>query len=221
MAEAPRTSLIQEYDIPPSAVTVVGCGPNVDYPKSLAGLGELSRYETRTVLFVGRHDFERKGGPELLEAFYGVREALPEARLRIVGVRLPRDPPGVRSFGEVLDHAELTNLYRTSSVFCMPSRFEPLGIAISEAMAYGLPVVGTRVGGIPEAIRDGQTGIVVEPGDIGQLRDALIRLLTNTHEAATMGNNGRKVIDTHQNWEAVVDRMLAAVRGRSSAMQIS
>jgi glycosyltransferase involved in cell wall biosynthesis len=87
-----------------------------------------------------------------------------------------------------------------------------MGLSIMEAMAYGLPVVGTRVGGIAEAIQDGETGILVAPGQTELLRDALVRLLSDPQEAARMGRNGRKRIDREWNWDAVVERMLVALR---------
>lgn len=213
MASEPRTSLIDDYGVAETAVTVVGAGPNIAYPDRLLGGDDVQRYGRRTVLFVGRHDFERKGGPELLRAWEGIPSEVPGARLVIAGVRLPEDPPGVESLGEVLDRSDLVKLYETATVFCMPSRFEPTGMSIMEAMSYGLPVVGTRVGGIPEAIREGQTGLVVEAGDIDQLRQALIRILDDPHEAARMGKNGRAWIDAERNWDVVVDRMLEAVSG--------
>jgi glycosyltransferase involved in cell wall biosynthesis len=134
-----------------------------------------------------------------------------DTRLLIVGVDLATEPPGVESLGEVVDRAELARLYGQASIFCLPSRFEPTGMSIMEGMAYGLPVVGTRVGGIAEAIRDGETGILVDSGEPRQLRDALVRLLSDPQEASRMGRNGRRWIVTDRNWDAVVCRMIESV----------
>jgi glycosyltransferase involved in cell wall biosynthesis len=215
MASEPKTSLVRHYGITEHAVSVVGWGVNIEFPKRLETLAESDRYRGRTVLFVGR-DFERKGGPELLDAFAEARSAVPDARLVILGVELERDPPGVESRGEVLDRDEVRRSYEQAAVFCLPSRFEPAGAAVTEAMAFGLPVVGTRVGGIPKAIRDGETGILVDLGDKRGLRDALVRLLADPDEAARMGRNGRVWVDSEWNWDAVVDRMLAAVSGQGA-----
>jgi glycosyltransferase involved in cell wall biosynthesis len=215
MASEPKKSLVRDYGITENAVSVVGWGVNIDFPKTLGSLAESNRYRARTVLFVGR-DFERKGGPELLEAFAEARSVVTDARLVILGVELKRDPPGVESRGEVLDRDQVRRSYEQAAVFCLPSRFEPGGAAVTEAMAFGLPVVGTRVGGIPEAIEDGETGILVEEGDRRGLRGALVRLLGDPEEAARMGRNGRALIDSERNWDAVVDRMLAAVPGQEA-----
>ena len=215
MASEPKASLVRDYGVAADTITVVGAGVNIEYPERLAALGEIVRYRQRTVLFVGR-DFERKGGPELLEAFAEARSAVPDARLVILGVELERDPPGVESRGEVLDREEVRRSYEQAAAFCLPSRFEPTGMSVMEAMAFGLPVVGTRVGGIPEAIEDGATGILVDQGDRRALRDALLRLIGDPEEAARMGRNGRRWIDSERNWDAVVDRMLAAVSGHGA-----
>jgi glycosyltransferase involved in cell wall biosynthesis len=209
MASEPRASLVHDYGVTEDAVTVVGAGVNIAYPRTLEHLGALERYMGRTVLFVGR-DFERKGGPELLEAFAQARVTVPDARLVIAGIRLERDPAGVTSLGEVRDRRQVANLYETATVFCLPSRFEPTGMSIMEAMAYGLPVVGASVGGIAEAVRP-ETGILVESGEVGQLRDALVRLLADPDLASRMGHRARELIDLEFNWDAVVGRMLGAL----------
>jgi alpha-maltose-1-phosphate synthase len=210
MPNAPKRSLVRDYGVDEDAVSVVGAGVNIDYPESLGELGKIDRYRQSTVFFVGR-DFEGKGGPELLQAFREVRAVVPDARLVIVGVALPSDPPGVQSLGQVLDRGDLVRMYEKAAVFCAPSRFEATGMSVMEAMAYGLPIVGTRVGGIAEAVRDGHSGILVEPGDAEGLGDGLVRLLSDPLEALEMGRNGRRLIDTERNWDAVVDRMLESV----------
>jgi len=211
MASQPQRSLVRDYGVVDERVSVVGAGPNMEYPESLRALGRVERYQSRTVLFVGRHDFERKGGPELLDAFAQARSAVGDARLLVAGVELTRDPPGVQSVGEVLDRKELARLYEEATIFCLPSRFEPFGVVALEAMAFGLPVVGTRVGGLAEAVRHDETGILVPPGATEELAGALVRLLRDPQAASRMGANGRRTIDEQLNWDLAVERMLRAV----------
>ncbi|MBA2347916.1 MAG: glycosyltransferase family 4 protein [Solirubrobacterales bacterium] len=221
MPEAPRTSLIADYGVDERRVTTVGAGVNIAYPSDLGELARPARYANRTILFVahlgvsGHH--HNKGVPELLEAFAIARRSIPDAKLVVLGGRLDSDPPGVTSVGEVSDREEVARRYAESAVFCLPSRFEPTGMSIMEAMAFGLPVIGTRVGGIPEAVVDGETGLLVAVGDVGQLANAMIRLLDSPGTAREMGLRGRARIDRELNWDAVVERMLSAAshRGRT------
>jgi glycosyltransferase involved in cell wall biosynthesis len=74
---------------------------------------------------------------------------------------------------------KLTPYYQQATVFVIPSLNEPQGIVIQEAMACGLPVVGSAVGGIPEMVRDGHNGLLVPPRDPQALAEAIIRILSN------------------------------------------
>lgn len=132
------------------------------------------------VLFAGNMysaDDHRKGLPDLLAAFPEVRKALPDARLvvagRLVGVA---DQPWLHVLGEV-PRETLPDLYRVADAFCIPSRGDNLPVAVLEALASGLPVVGTCVGGIPEEIVDGETGVLVPPRDPAALAAGLVRTL--------------------------------------------
>jgi len=207
---------IRSYFLDRSRVHVVPNGISVD------DFDAHGREEARKTLGLGPEPIllsvgrlaRDKGFATAIQAL--ARIASPDARLVILGVELERDPPGVESRGEVLDREEVRRSYEQAAAFCLPSRFEPTGMSVMEAMAFGLPVVGTRVGGIPEAIEDGATGILVDQGDRRGLRDALLRLIGDPEEAARMGRNGRRWIDSERNWDAVVDRMLAAVSGHGA-----
>lgn len=85
----------------------------------------------------------------------------------------------------------IPDLMKAMDIFVHPSLFEPFGITIVEAMYSGLPVVATNVGGIPEIVKDGETGLLVSPRDYGALADALLRLIEDPAMARSMGENGR------------------------------
>jgi glycosyltransferase involved in cell wall biosynthesis len=91
-------------------------------------------------------------------------------------------------------------------VFVLPSRYEGFGIAIVEAMAAGLPVVASKVGGIPEIIIHGETGLLVPPDDPGSLADALRELTANPERAKAMGQRGRQRAQALFSVEAMVKR---------------
>lgn len=195
-------SVVDFYGVPRERTSVVGGGAN------FVPLPELSHREREpVVLFVGR-DWHRKGGDRLIEAFRRVREQVPRARLQIVGTdEAPRGEPGVEVLGVVRGRDKMAALYESAQAFCLPSRYDPYGLAIAEGMAYGLPCIVTRVGALDEVVIEGETGLVVEPEDVGGLSDAMVRLLADPSYAAQLGAAGRRRVETHQNWDAAVARM--------------
>ena len=88
-------------------------------------------------------------------------------------------------------------------MFACPSLYEPLGIVNLEAMACGTAVVGTRVGGIPEVVADGETGLLVPPDDPAALAAALNALIRDPARAAAMGAAGRERAATEFGWDAI------------------
>jgi len=187
MSDFVRRSVIDDYGVDPGRVHVIGAGPNLDpLPGEPAGPPGWPP----TVLFVGK-DFARKGGPALLEAFRAARGDVPEARLVIVGPPAGGPLPGVTWAGR-LGHGEMPALYAaaSASAFALPTLREPFGLVFLEAMAFGLPCVGTNVEAVPEIIEDGVTGYVVPPGDAAALSVALRSLLRDREAASRMGRAG-------------------------------
>jgi glycosyltransferase involved in cell wall biosynthesis len=142
----------------------------------------------------------KKAHGDLIEAVSIVRRRLPDVRLVLVGQGpLERDlRERVRGLG--LNEAVVFAGYRTDAtrlmaafdVFVLPSRFEGLSIALLEAMALGRAVVATRVGGSPEVIEDGDSGILAEAGDPGALAEAIRSLLDDPSRRARMGQAARR-----------------------------
>ncbi|MGB9622354.1 MAG: glycosyltransferase family 4 protein [Anaerolineae bacterium] len=140
----------------------------------------------RRILFVGGN-MQRKGLSTLIRAAPHILSAVPDAEFWVVGEdrHIPQMQKLCCSLG--VDYAfrfwgwksgkELLDIYGQADVFTMPSLTEALGVAFLEAMACGLPVVGTSVGGIPEIIKNGYNGLLVEPANAQQLAQALIQIL--------------------------------------------
>ena len=91
-------------------------------------------------------------------------------------------------------------------MFVLPSLYEPFGMVLLEAMAHGLPCIGTKVGAMPEIIADGETGLLVPPVDASALADALERLLTNHDVRRRMGLAGRSRLEEQFTWNRTVRR---------------
>jgi glycosyltransferase involved in cell wall biosynthesis len=196
-------SLLEEYDCPPHKVACVYAGGNL--AADTAGGIDNSRFRNKDILFVGV-DWERKGGPDLLEAFRTVRRTHPEATLTIVGCSPQLSEPGVRIRGRV-PLKEVADYYRRASVFCLPTLNEPFGFVFLEAFAYGLPVVATRLGAIPEIVTNGESGYLVPPQDPGQLAARLTQLLGDPACCERFGAQGRKSVDERYSWQAVGEKL--------------
>src|SRR5207247_2348885 len=169
------------------------------------------------LLTVSRLDWH-KGIDTVIKALPAVRAAVPGARYAVAGVgtvrphfeRLVADcgmGDAVRFLGFVPDD-ELPALYNAVDVYVGASRrydllAEGFGIAIVEASACGLPVVGGRAGGVPDAVRDGETGILVDPDDAAAVAHGITRLLDDAELRRRMGAAGGRAVETYYNWDRV------------------
>ena len=166
--------------------------------------GESERTKESVILYAGVL-IPRKGIHHLIRAFARVVQEFPEARLEIVGrdenpeyaEELRREVArlglnGRVSFVGEVSQVELANKMRRFCIFVLPSLSEGLGRVVVEAMATGTPVVGSRVGGIPEMVQDGLTGFLVPPGDEEALAERLRWVLKHPQEAEAMGRRARE-----------------------------
>lgn len=157
------------------------------------------------VCFV-KHLSVKYGPDHLLRAFKTVSAAFPAARLSIAGGGPMKDELttlarrlGLEDRTEFLGQipaSEVPAVLATADIFAMPSVFdsETFGVAAVEAQAMGVPVVASRVGGVPEAVRDGETGILVKPADPEALAAAIARLLGDPGLRDRMGKAARKFV---------------------------
>jgi glycosyltransferase involved in cell wall biosynthesis len=206
MAENARISLIEDYGTNPDRIDCVYAGSHIDTTPVPLDNGD---FRNRTVLFVGI-DWERKGGPELVKAFTRLLAHCPDARLRIVGASPKIVHPQIEVFGKVsLDRVK--HLITQAAVLCLPSRFEPFGIAVLEAFALKIPVVVTRVGALEHLVSDGKTGRVVPPGDVPALAAALTDLLSDPEKCRRYGETGHRFAVENFRWEAVGKKLRAAI----------
>ena len=152
------------------------------------------------VLYAGRLSPE-KGVTELVEAANGFP-------LVVAGDGPLRDQvPGALGF---LPRHELEPLYERAAVVACPSYREGYGVTCAEAMAHGKPVVASAVGGLRDLVADGETGLLVPPGDVGALRAAIGRLLGDRELRARLGRNARIRALEHLSWESATAATVAA-----------
>ena len=187
-----------------------------------------------TIVFVGRIT-RQKGLPHLLRAC----EQLPadvqvilcagapdtpeiKAEVEDLVARLREKRTGVVWIEEMLPRPELIAVLAASDVFVCPSVYEPLGIVNLEAMAVGLPVVGSATGGIPDVIVDGETGLLVPIDQVqdgtgtpidparfeADLAERLTTLVTDTEAAKAMGQAARRRVEEHFAWQAIAQRTM-------------
>lgn len=205
----------------PQARGKVHVVPNGVDPARFGALPPRDAARPFTVAFVGTLK-PWHGLDTLVEAFVLLRGAVPGARLLVVG-----DGPGraaleqrLRSAG--LEHAaRLTGVVQPAGVGALLAQadatvapypataeryFSPLKVL--ESMAAGVPVVGSRVGQLPELIRDGETGVLCEPGDPGEVARALAALAADPRRARRIGARGRSWVLANHSWDGVARRIL-------------
>jgi len=173
------------------------------------------------VIFVGRIT-RQKGVPVLLRAAAGLvskaqlvmcagQADTPELEAEVTGLvdGLRASRTGLVWIPEMLPKREVIQLLTHATVFACPSVYEPLGIVNLEAMACGTAVVGSRTGGIPEVVADGETGLLVPPGEPEPLAEALNALLRDPDRAAAMGRAGRERVIAEFGWAAIASQTAA------------
>jgi glycosyltransferase involved in cell wall biosynthesis len=182
-----RRSVIEEHGLKESMVTTIPPG---------ARLWKLEdplfeRKANPKILFVGS-DFERKGGWDLLDVFRN--HFSDKAELHLVTKGLQIDHP----IKNLFIHTGISpytkpwhDLFREADIFVLFSRDEPFGLALQEAGAYGLALIGSNVGAIPELVRDGSNGFVIEAGNRLQLEGCLRVLIEDKELRMEMRQQSR------------------------------
>lgn len=170
------------------------------------------------ILFVGplSRAYRWKGADVLIKAFQQVRAAMPDARLRLVGQGdrmayfqgLAEQSDGAISISGRLDDDALIDAYRRARVVVLPSTTdaEAFGMVLAEANACGRPVVGSRIGGIPDFIEDGHNGRLVRPGDPEDLANVLLKLLQEPQTADALGRAGRERVLARHDWDPLAQQ---------------
>ncbi len=185
-----RAAIREEWGVPPDVV-LAGC--------------------------VGRLSADKGGQDVLLEAVARLRATHPALRLVYVGEGPLRAGLEAQAAARGLDSAvlfvgqrrDVPRLLRALDVFILPSLREAFPIAVLEAMAAARPVIATDVGGVPEVVQAGETGLLVPPNDVAALTEALGRLVTDPGLAARLGRAGQARVHAEFTIDRMVDRVEA------------
>ena len=217
-----RESLIADYRIPPERITVVPPGINL---RRYVWVDRSARTEAErpfNLLFVGA-DFRRKGGDLLVQLAH--EQEFRDAQFNFV-TKAYQGPvsENIRVFDNLAANSlPMLNLFKEADLFVLPTRADSHAIASLEAMASGLPVISTAVGGVVDVVEDGNTGYLISRDDIGALADRIRKLRGNREQRLRMGLRSRKRVESHFDGETisatVVDLLTRAAATRASRLR--
>jgi glycosyltransferase involved in cell wall biosynthesis len=222
-SEWAKASLVVDYGVPADKITVIP--PGVWFDQWTRPDGEPPESGVVRLLFVGA-DFERKGGATLLSAFRRLRTQVsagaanpPTVELHLVTKSPVMEEAGVRVYSDLSPNSpELLQLYKRCHIFCLPTRGDMLALALCEAGAAGLALVSTVVGGIPEIVREGETGLLVPPDNVNALTAALGRLVDEPELRRRLGSNAATTVaacfDARKNAKTLVELLHSVIAAR-------
>jgi glycosyltransferase involved in cell wall biosynthesis len=219
-----RRELLQYYEVKEDKIRVIHNGvdtnkfqPASDKRKAKEELG--FNPDDAAILSVGRL-YARKGLFTLIESMPAVVRRFPRAKFIISGKGQSNEMKklvahaqklGVREhivFTGYYPDRKLPRLYQAADVFAFSTFYENLPFAVLEALSTGLPVVTTRVGGIPEMIEDGRNGFLVQPFNSRELSDRILYFLEHPSAASEMAVLARRIIEERFDWRLIVQKVL-------------
>ncbi|NYT11117.1 MAG: glycosyltransferase family 4 protein [Methanomassiliicoccales archaeon] len=209
-----KSQMISEYNVNPDIVHPIAFGEHEVDP--FIRNANINQEEVdNTVLFFGRI-FEYKGLDYLIKAEPMISEEVPGVRFVIAGVgedisryldmMVHRDRFDVRNYR--ISYEEGAKLFQECSLVVLPYIDGSQSGIIPTAYAFKKPLVATSIGGIPELIDDGSTGILVPPKEVGTLARAIIKLLRDKELRQSMGEMGFRKLKTDMSWERIADRTI-------------
>jgi glycosyltransferase involved in cell wall biosynthesis len=232
LTEMERRQIHELYGVPKDQIVVIPPGVDVDRFRPMSDKPALRRKlalpEHATIVFtLGRLD-ERKGFDLFFEALgrLSIRDdAAPVLFVLSAGTGDPQEAAereklqrliekyhlhDVLRWLPVLAEETLPDYYAAADVFVLPSRYEPFGIVMLEAMASGVPVVATREGGPSTVIEPGVSGFLVDPTNTSEFAQALTAVIEDADMRRVYGANARNAAETDYSWDAIARRHLVA-----------
>lgn len=208
------------YELLPAGIDEVEFRPGLD----TGHLRDRYQLDGRPVISCVSRLVERKGQDRLIDALPAVQREIPGAQLLIVGggsyeaelrAMAAASPSSADiTFAGEVPYTELAAHFAVGDVVAVPCRHRLLGLEVEalgavflQAAAVGRPSLGGRVGGVPDALLHGRTGLLVDPHDTTAVADGLISLLSDPARAARMGEFGAEWVHRDLTWDAIADRL--------------
>ena len=219
-----KKELTEFYDVDEEKIHVIYNGVDVQKFKpnrDKAGLRrELGLDEKqKIILYVGRL-YQRKGLTTLLQSIPKVIQNFRNVKIVISGEGFKQNKEKLTRLAEKLNiensvsfvgyfpDEKLPDLYAASDIFVLPALYENFPFAILEAQSTGLPVISTKVGGIPELITDNKNGLLVDPVNSEQLTEKIMTLLQNPEFAEELGKRGRRLVEEKFSWRLMTNEVV-------------
>ena len=219
-----RRELLNYYNVKEDKICVIHNGVDIHKfspPENKKKVKQKLGFKTKDVniLSVGRL-YARKGLFTLIESMSMVAKKFSNVKLIISGKGESGELKKLVNYAEKLDvkekiiftgyfpDAELPSLYQAADIFAFSTFYENLPFAVLEALSSRLPVVTTRVGGIPEMIDDGKNGFLVPPANSIELARKILYLIENPNKASEMAHQARKTIQEKFDWQLIVKKVL-------------
>jgi glycosyltransferase involved in cell wall biosynthesis len=208
--------------IHPSKIHLIPMGINLDEWEDSNGERFRRKYGLkgkRIILFAGTKSYN-KGAIHLLQAVEKIRQKVKD--LILVSIGLPtrewENNRGLLREENLLDlgyvsEEEKRDAFDACDLFVLPSRYDSFGIVYLEAWRCGKPVIGAKVGAIPEVIEGGKDGLLVEFGDVEQLSSAILYLLNHLDVCKEMGEAGRRKVMDKFNWQKNIGKIEDVFKG--------
>lgn len=163
---------------------------------------------------------ENYGIDYLIKSFARICVKYPKKQLKLLIVGRGREEANLKKlandlgitdkveFAGFVDNSLIPTLLNQMNIVVIPSFIESFGVAAVEASACEIPVIASNVDGLPEVVIDGETGLLCEPGNVKSITDKIDQLIKNPKMAKLMGENGRKFVLEHYDWEKNVDNQI-------------
>lgn len=225
--------LVESHGYPSEHIKIIhpGTDPESFHPLiDSALLREKYCLNGKKIVMIASRLVKKKNHINLLNAFHNVVKKIPNSVLLIVGQGEEKESIIAKinelhlnnyvKFVGYVDPSKMSKYYAVCDVYVMPSKtvghdYESFGIVYVEANACGKPVIAGKSGGIEDAVIDGVTGLLVDPENVEEIAQAIIRLLTDQEYARQLGENGRRRVEKELNWRMVgkkIEEILKTVK---------
>lgn len=219
--------LLSSFSLPDEKIRIVPAGVDFKRFETLPSpdrFREVYNINERIILYAGRLA-SNKGLKHLIDAMPSIISQFNDTTLVMIG-----EDEGQRKMleerakklnikdkvvftGHIIDDELFRSAYSACDVFVLPSEYEAFGLVLLEAMACEKPCVATKVGGVPEVLEEGKTGVLVEYGNSDKLAKAIIELLGDENRRKNMGRAGRERVKDNYTWPKIVDRLEEIYKG--------